>query len=269
MAITNGYITLANLKTYLKIDDSVDDTILEGIIESASRSIDRIANRRFYADAAATARTYRPIGNLRVQIDDVSSTTGLIVKTDPDGTGTYQTTFTLNTDYIVEPTNAIALGRPITTITIVGGFPTGAGTDIYSRMLAEPLGKALGVSVIIDNKSGAGGNVGSEFVARARPDGYTLYFGTAGTHAINVSLYGKLPFDVIRDFTHVSILGDVPNIMIVNPKVMPNVNSCADMMKLAREKPATAHRRISRGRPSPRCRASTSSTSRIAARRRR
>ena len=126
---------------------------------------------------------------------------------------------------------------PSRTITIVGGFPTGAGTDIYSRMLAEPLGKALGVSVIIDNKSGAGGNVGSEFVARARPDGHTLYFGTAGTHAINVSLYGKLPFDVIRDFTHVSILGDVPNIMIVNPKVMPDVNSCADMMKLAREKP--------------------------------
>jgi hypothetical protein len=120
MAITNGYITLANLKTYLKIDDSVDDVILEGIIESASRSIDRIANRRFYADAAATARTYRPIGNLRVQIDDVSSTTGLIVKTDPGSTGTYSTTFTLNTDYIVEPTNAIALGRPITTITIVG-----------------------------------------------------------------------------------------------------------------------------------------------------
>jgi hypothetical protein len=87
MAITNGYITLANLKTYLKIDDSVDDTILESIIESASRSIDRIANRRFYADASATARTYRAVGNMRVQIDDVSSTTGLIVKTDPNGVG--------------------------------------------------------------------------------------------------------------------------------------------------------------------------------------
>jgi tripartite-type tricarboxylate transporter receptor subunit TctC len=126
---------------------------------------------------------------------------------------------------------------PSRTITIVGGFPTGAGTDIYSRMLAEPLSKALGVSVIVDNKSGAGGNVGSEFVARARPDGYTLYFGTAGTHAINVTLYGKLPFDVIKDFSHISILGDVPNIMIVNPKIMPNVNSCADVMKLAKEKP--------------------------------
>jgi tripartite-type tricarboxylate transporter receptor subunit TctC len=126
---------------------------------------------------------------------------------------------------------------PSRTITIVGGFPTGAGTDIYSRMLAEPLSKVLGVSVIVDNKSGAGGNVGSEFVARARPDGYTLYFGTAGTHAINVTLYGKLPFDVINDFTHISILGDVPNILIVNPKILPNVNSCADVIKMAKEKP--------------------------------
>lgn len=126
---------------------------------------------------------------------------------------------------------------PSRTVTIVGGFPTGAGTDIYSRMLADPLSKALGVPVVVDNKSGAGGNVGSEFVARARPDGYTLYFGTAGTHAINVTLYGTLPFDVIKDFTHISILGDVPNILIVNPKIMPNANSCADVMKLAKDKP--------------------------------
>jgi len=128
---------------------------------------------------------------------------------------------------------------PSRTITIVGGFPTGAGTDIYSRLLADPLSKALGVTVIVDNKSGAGGNVGSEFVARARPDGYTLYFGTAGTHAINATLYGKLNFDPIKDFSHVSILGDVPNIMIVNPKIMPKVNSCGDAMKIAKEKPGS------------------------------
>jgi tripartite-type tricarboxylate transporter receptor subunit TctC len=126
---------------------------------------------------------------------------------------------------------------PSRTITIVGGFPTGAGTDIYSRMLADPLSKVLGVPVVVDNKSGAGGNVGTEFVARSRPDGYTLYFGTAGTHAINVTLYGTLPFDVIKDFTHITILGDVPNILIVNPKILPHVNSCADLMKLAKEKP--------------------------------
>jgi hypothetical protein len=121
MAITNGYITLANLKTYLKIDDSVEDTLLESIIESASRSIDRIANRRFYLDATASARTYRPVGNMRVIVDDFGTTTGLILKTDPDSTGTYQTTFTLNTDYIVEPTTALAKGRPLNYLTIVGG----------------------------------------------------------------------------------------------------------------------------------------------------
>ena len=120
MAIVNGYITLANLKNYLKIDDSVEDTLLEQIIESASRSIDRIANRRFYLDSTATARTYRPIGNLRVITDDIGSITGLILKTDPNSTGTYQTTMTLNTDYIVEPTNALAKGRPVNYLTIVG-----------------------------------------------------------------------------------------------------------------------------------------------------
>jgi len=120
MAIVNGYITLAGLKNYLKIDDSVEDTLLEQIVESASRSIDRIANRRFYLDATASARTYRPIGNLRVITDDIGSTSGLILKTDPNSTGTYLTTFTLNTDYIAEPTNALAKGRPVNYLTIVG-----------------------------------------------------------------------------------------------------------------------------------------------------
>jgi hypothetical protein len=120
MTITNGYITLSGLKTYLKIDDSVEDALLEQIIESASRSIDRIANRRFYLDGSATARTFRPIGNLRVIVDDIGTTSGLILKTDPDANGVFQTTFTLNSDYIVEPTNALAKGRPITYLTVVG-----------------------------------------------------------------------------------------------------------------------------------------------------
>lgn len=120
MTITNGYITLNGLKGYLKIDDSVEDTLLEQIIEASSRSIDRIANRRFYLDANASARTYRPVGNLRVIVDDFGTIDGLIVKTDPDDSGNYQTTFTLNADYIVEPTNAAAKGRPYNYITIVG-----------------------------------------------------------------------------------------------------------------------------------------------------
>lgn len=120
MTVTNGYITLANLKTYLKIDDSFEDTLLENIIESASRSIDRIANRRFYADATATARTFQNRTYYTCITDDIASTTGLVVKTAPDATGTYQTTLTLGTDYILNPFNADSLGRPWTSIVLVG-----------------------------------------------------------------------------------------------------------------------------------------------------
>ena len=121
MAISNGYATLAELKAYLKIDDSMEDSLLENIVEAASRSIDRMANRRFYLDSSASARAYQPSNFFRVFTDDFGSTTGLIVKTDPDGSGTYQTTLTLNTDYIVEPGNAAAKGRPWNYITIVSG----------------------------------------------------------------------------------------------------------------------------------------------------
>jgi hypothetical protein len=121
MAISNGYATLAELKGYLKIEDSMEDSLLEHIVEAASRSIDRIANRRFYLDSSASARTYRPADLLRVFTDDFGSTSGLIVKTDPNTAGTYTTTLTLNTDYIVEPVNAAAKGRPWNYITIVSG----------------------------------------------------------------------------------------------------------------------------------------------------
>ena len=122
-------------------------------------------------------------------------------------------------------------------ITIMGGFPNGAGTDIYARRLAEPLSRALGQPVVVDNRTGAGGNIGSDHVAKARPDGYTFYFGTAGTHAINASLYRSLPFDVIRDFTPIVLLGDVPNVLIVNPEKRPNLNSCQAVLAAARARP--------------------------------
>ncbi len=126
-------------------------------------------------------------------------------------------------------------------IQFIGGFPTGAGTDIYARLLAEPLSRVLGQTIIVENKSGAGGNVGSEFVARARPDGYTFYVGTAGTHAINAALYPKLNFDVLRDFVHVALLVDVPNVLIVNPQIMPDVKSCGDVVARARKEPGRLH----------------------------
>ena len=122
-------------------------------------------------------------------------------------------------------------------ITIMGGFPNGSGVDIYARKLAEPLTRALGVPVVVDNRTGAGGNIASEYVARARPDGYTFLLATAGTHAINATLYKSLPFDPLRDLTHIAILGDVPNVLLVSPEHSPNLRTCRDLIAAAKAKP--------------------------------
>lgn len=119
MAISNGYATLAEIKLFLGITDSVDDTLLEGMVEAASRSIDRMANRRFYLDATATARLYRANDALQLFIDDVGSATGLIVALDATGLGNYTNTLTLNTDYILDPITAPSLNRPWNVVTIV------------------------------------------------------------------------------------------------------------------------------------------------------
>ena len=126
---------------------------------------------------------------------------------------------------------------PSRPVTILGGFPNGAGTDIYARKLAEPLSQALGQPVVVDNRSGAGGNIASEAVARARPDGYLFLLGTAGTHAINAALYRRLSFDPLHDVTHVILLGDVPNVLLVNPEKRPQYGSCADVVAEARAQP--------------------------------
>lgn len=128
---------------------------------------------------------------------------------------------------------------PSRPITIMGGFPNGAGTDIYARKLADPLSRALGVPVVVDNRTGAGGNIASDYVARARPDGYTFLFGTAGTHAINASLYSHLPFDPLRDVTHIALLGDVPNVLLVSPQHSPTIVSCQDLIAAAKARPGT------------------------------
>lgn len=135
------------------------------------------------------------------------------------------------------PALAQAPAWPNRPITIMGGFPNGAGTDIYARRLAEPLSRALGVPVVVDNRSGAGGTIGAEYVARQPADGYIFYFGTAGTHAINAALYRRLSYNVTNDFTPVVLLGDVPNVMIVNPEKRPNFRTCQDFLAAARARP--------------------------------
>lgn len=130
---------------------------------------------------------------------------------------------------------AVAQQWPSKPITIVNGFPAGAGTDIVLRMFQEALEKDLGTTLVFDYKPGAGGNVGSEFVSKAAPDGYTLLIGTAGTHGINASLYKKLPFDVEADFTPIAPLADVPNVLAINPAVIDvkTVKEFIDAVKAA------------------------------------
>ncbi len=111
-------------------------------------------------------------------------------------------------------------GWPQQPITLIMTFPAGSGVDVVARTLQEPLGKALGQPVVIDYKPGAAGNIASEFVAHARPDGYTLVFGTAATHGSNAALYRKLPFDVEADFVPVAPVLDVSNVLTVNPAVI-------------------------------------------------
>ena len=142
--------------------------------------------------------------------------------------------------FIAAPAMAQGDAWPSRPITLMGGFPNGAGTDIYARRLAEPLSRVLGQPVVVDNRTGAGGNIGSDFVAKSRPDGYTFYFGTAGTHAINAALYKNLPFNVQRDFTPVALLGDVPNGMIVSAEKRPQFQNCAQVLAAARARPQAA-----------------------------
>lgn len=121
-------------------------------------------------------------------------------------------------------------------VTIIMTFPAGSGVDVVARHIQEPLAKVLGQPVIIDYKTGAAGNIASEYVAHARPDGYTLVFGTAATHGSNAALYKKLPFDVEADFVPVAPILDVSNVLTVNPAVV-NVKTVKEFVELVKAHP--------------------------------
>lgn len=103
-------------------------------------------------------------------------------------------------------------------VRVIVPFVAGGTTDIFARLIAEKLSQQLGQQFIIDNRGGAGGNIGADAVAKAAPDGYTLVMGTVGTHAINASLYAKMPYDPQTDFEPVAFSASVPNLMVVNIK---------------------------------------------------
>jgi tripartite-type tricarboxylate transporter receptor subunit TctC len=121
-------------------------------------------------------------------------------------------------------------------VTFVMTFPAGSGVDVVARTIQEPLGKVLGQPIVVEYKVGAAGNIASEYVARAKPDGYTLVFGTAATHGSNAALYKKLPFDVEADFVPVAPIIDVSNVLTVNPDVM-NVRTLKEFVDLVKANP--------------------------------
>ena len=102
-------------------------------------------------------------------------------------------------------------------VKLVVGFAPGGSTDIVARIVAQRLGEKLGQTVIVENKAGAGGTIGADSVAKAAPDGYTLTLGTTSTHAIAAGAYSKLPYDPVKDFTHISLVAITPYLLVVNP----------------------------------------------------
>ena len=124
---------------------------------------------------------------------------------------------------------------PTRSIRMVVAYPPGGGTDIVGRMVAQKLSEVFAHTVVVDNRGGATGNIGTEMVARAAPDGHTLLMGNVAPNAINVSLFAKIPYDPVNDFEPVSLVALTPNILLVHP-ALP-VKTVNEFIALAKAKP--------------------------------
>ena len=129
--------------------------------------------------------------------------------------------------------NAFAQTYPARPVRVLVGFPPGGGTDINARLLAPKLSEYLGQPFVVENRPGANGNVGADFVAKSAPDGHTLLFTTSAL-AINMSLYKNLPFDALKDFAPVSVFADSPNLLVAHQSAGANVQ---ELLAKARAKP--------------------------------
>jgi len=136
--------------------------------------------------------------------------------------------------WLAEPAQALAQQYPARPIRFVLGFAPGGASDTMARVVATRLSENLGQPVVIDNRAGAGGNIAAEIVARSAPDGYTMLLGNNGILAVNVSLYPKLAFDPVKDFSPVVLIASQPNILVVHPAV--TANSVKDLVALAKSK---------------------------------
>jgi tripartite-type tricarboxylate transporter receptor subunit TctC len=136
---------------------------------------------------------------------------------------------------VFAPASHAAESYPSKPVRVVAAFSPGGYVDFTARLVAGPLGAALGQQFIVENRAGAGGIVGTEVVARAAPDGHTLVVGSVGTHAVNQSLYPKLPYNVLRDFQPIARLSDAPSILAVHPSLP--ARNVKELIALARSKP--------------------------------
>ena len=128
-----------------------------------------------------------------------------------------------------------AQNYPSKPIKIIVPFPVGGIADIYSRLIGNRWTEVLGQPVVIENRTGAGGNIGADLVAKAAPDGYTIGIGSIGTHAVNVTLFSKMPFDPVRDFAPISLLLEAEGLLVLHPSVP--AQNVPELIALARAKP--------------------------------
>ena len=124
---------------------------------------------------------------------------------------------------------------PAKPIRMIVGFAAGGSTDVTARIIAQALSERLGQPVVVENRGGAGGNIGAEAVAKADPDGYTLLMATSSTFAANPNLYKSLPFDVQKDFAPITVTAFIPNLLVVNPSVP--ANNVADFITYLKANP--------------------------------
>ncbi|MET4577779.1 Bug family tripartite tricarboxylate transporter substrate binding protein [Ottowia thiooxydans] len=139
---------------------------------------------------------------------------------------------------LLVPLQAVAsdpTGYPTKSIRIIVPFPAGGYSDNLARLIATDMTNTFGQSVVVDNRPGAGGNIGADAVAKSNPDGYTLLMGTIGTQSINSHIYKKVPFDAAKDFAPVAFVADAETVLVVNPKVP--ARSLKELIELAKGKP--------------------------------
>ncbi|MFZ9195719.1 MAG: Bug family tripartite tricarboxylate transporter substrate binding protein, partial [Burkholderiales bacterium] len=136
---------------------------------------------------------------------------------------------------LAAPMTTMAQNYPTKPIRLIVAFPAGGSTDIIARLVAQRLGEKLGQQVIVDNRGGAGGTIGTEIAARAAPDGHTLTMGTTSTHVIAPAAYAKVNYDPVKDFDPITLVASTPYLLVLHPGV--KANNLKEFIALAKSQP--------------------------------